>query len=223
MSRFPGTRGGPWPLRALGVATLATLGLLWLAYFSRTPLLARLTGWAAETGRWSRLPVPLGLVTILIYRNRLRRQNLYDTESQATQNRPVPEGTRHLIARTADGTYNDLQDPRMGSARTRFGRNVPLERTFPDNDRLLQPNPRTVSRELLTRETFLPAETLNLLAAAWIQFMLRDWVSHGTSPKDKPWEVPLADDDPWPERPMRILRTQEDPTRTPEVVVMGSS
>jgi Animal haem peroxidase len=216
MSRFPGTRGRPGPLRALGVATLATLGLLWLAYFSRTPLLARLTGWAAETGRWSRLPVPLGLATILIYRNRLRRQNLYDTESQATQNRPVPEGTRHLIARTADGTYNDLQDPRMGSAGTRFGRNVPLERTFPDNDRLLQPNPRTVSRELLTRETFLPAETLNLLAAAWIQFMLRDWVSHGTSPKDKPWEVPLADDDPWPERPMRILRTQEDPTRTPD-------
>jgi Animal haem peroxidase len=218
MSRFHAIRGRHRSLSPLGVATLATLGLSWLAYFSRTPQLARLTDWAAETSRWSRLPVPLGLVTILTYRNRLRRQNLYDTESPATQHRsvPTPQSGRHLIARTANGTHNDLQNPRMGSAGTRFGRNVPLERTYPDYDRLLQPNPRTVSRELLTRENFLPATTLNLLAAAWIQFMLRDWLSHGTSPKDNPWEVPLADDDPWPERPMRIPRTQEDPTRTPE-------
>jgi hypothetical protein len=113
-------------------------------------------------------------------------------------------------ARTADGTYNDLENPRMGSVDTRFGRNVPIDRTHPHNERLMQPNPRTVSRELLTRETFLPAERLK------IQFMLRDWLSHGKSPKDNPWEVPLADDDWWPEKPMRILRTKEDPTRTPE-------
>jgi len=104
----------------------------------------------------------------------------------------------------------------MGSAGTRFGRNVPIESTFPDYDRLMHPNPRTVSRELLTRENFIPAATLNILAAAWIQFMIRDWLSHGKSPKENPWQVPLADDDPWPERPMRILRTREDPTRTPE-------
>jgi hypothetical protein len=193
------------------------LGLLWLARFSRTPLFARLTGWAAATSKWAKLPWPLGLVTILIYRNRLRRENLYDTESAAAKDvLPAPEGSRHLTARTADGTYNDLENPRMGSAGTRFGRNVPIDRTHPDYERLMQPNPRTVSRELLTRETFLPATSLNLLAAAWIQFMLRDWVSHGKSPKDNPWEVSLADQDPWPERPMRILRTQEDPTHTPE-------
>jgi hypothetical protein len=104
----------------------------------------------------------------------------------------------------------------MGSAGTRFGRNVPIDRTHPDSERLMQPNPRTVSRELLTRETFLPASTLNLLAASWIQFMLRDWLSHGPSPKDNPWEVPLQDDDEWPERPMLILRTKEDPNRAPE-------
>jgi len=127
---------------------------------------------------------------------------------------PVPKGARYLTARTADGTYNDLNKPRMGSAGTRFGRNVPLDRTFPD--RVTQPSPRVVSRELLTRETFLPATGLNVLAAAWIQFMLRDWISHGKSPKENPWVVPLAEDDPWPERPMRILRTPEDPTRTPD-------
>jgi len=90
MSRTPETRGQHGRLSPLGVAALATLGLLWLAYLSRTPLLARLTSWAAKTSRWARLPIPLGLATILIYRDRLRQQNLYDTESSAAQHRPVP-------------------------------------------------------------------------------------------------------------------------------------
>src|SRR5215216_6774035 len=212
-TRFPSRVLSPF-----GVAALATLGLLWLALSSRTSLFTRLTSWATRTSGWDRLPLPVAVAAMIGYRNRLRRENLYDTESPAAWDQPVPapEGFRHLTSRTADGTYNDLQNPRMGSARTRFGRNVPIESTYPDYDRLLQPNPRTVSRELLTRETFLPAETLNLLAASWIQFMLRDWVSHGKSPKSNPWEVSLANEDPWPEKPMRILRTRDDPTRTPE-------
>jgi hypothetical protein len=202
-------------LSPLSVAALAVLGVLWLARLSRTPLLERLTGRVASTGGWSELPWPLGLVTILLYRNRLRRENLHDTETAATRNTPVPAAERRLTARTADGSHNDLVSPRMGSTGTRFGRNVPIERTRPDHERLMRPSPRIVSRELLTRETFLPATTLNVLAAAWIQFMLRDWVSHGKSPKENPWEVPLNDDDPWPERPMLIMRTMEDPTRAP--------
>ena len=216
MGRHPERGDRRRTLRPLGVVVLVALGLLWLVRLSRTPLFERLTGWAAATTKWAELPWPLGLLTILLYRNRLRRENLYDTESAAAQDVPVPEDERYLTARTAAGTYNDLENPRMGSAETRFGRNVPLDRTYPDSDRLMRPNPRTVSRELLTRETFQAATSLNLLAAAWIQFMLRDWVSHGTSPKDNPWEVPLADDDSWPERPMRILRTKEDPSRTPQ-------
>ena len=216
MSRFPETRDGSRTLSPLSVVALVVLGLLWLARLSGMSLLERLTGWAAATTKWAKLPWPLGLLTILTYRNRLRRENLYDTESPAPKSVPAPEDTRYLTARTADGTYNDLDIPRMGSAGTRFGRNVAPARTYPDNERLMQPNPRTVSRELLRRRTFIPAESLNLLAAAWIQFMLRDWLSHGPSPKDNPWEVPLQDDDEWPERPMRILRTKEDPTRAPQ-------
>src|ERR687898_2378153 len=216
MSRFPEIRDRSRTLSPLSVVALVVLGLLWWARLSGMSLLERLTGWAAASTKWAKLPWPLGLLTILTYRDRLRRENLYDTESATAKDVPAPEGTRHLTARTADGTYNDLENPRMGSARTRFGRNVPIDRTYPDNQRLMQPNPRTVSRELLTRRTFIPAESLNLLAAAWIQFMLRDWLSHGPSPKDNPWEVPLQDDDEWPERPMRILRTKEDPTRTPQ-------
>ena len=164
---------------------------------------------------WHRLPVPFALISLIGIRNRLRHQNLYDTgppQQISTAEPEVPD--RFRTARTADGTWNDLETPAMGSAGSRFGRNVPLERTFPDRERILRPNPRTVSRELLTREQFVPATTLNVLAAAWLQFMIRDWFSHGKSPQENPWEVPLAEDDPWPEHPMRIMRTRPDPTRT---------
>src|SRR5258706_13797879 len=63
--------------------------------------------------------------------------------------------------------------------------------------------------------TFQPVPILNMLAAAWVQFMIHDWLSHGKNQKENPWEIPLNDNDPWPEHPMRILRTHSDPTRTP--------
>src|SRR5215208_713312 len=104
MSRFPETRDRSKTLSPLSVVALVVLGLLWLARLSRMSLLERLTGWAAATTRWSELPWPLGLLTILTYRNRLRRENLYDTESPVPEGVPAPEGRRHLTARTADGT-----------------------------------------------------------------------------------------------------------------------
>ena len=68
----------------------------------------------------------------------------------------------------------------MGMAGSRFGRNVPIEYTYPEPEpAILSPNPRTVSLELLTRHQFQPATTVNMLAAAWVQFMVRDWFSHG--------------------------------------------
>ena len=54
---------------------------------------------------------------------------------------------------------------------------------------------------------------MNSIAAAWLQFMIHDWFSHGKSPKENPWVVALAADDPWPEPPMQIMRTMPDPTR----------
>jgi hypothetical protein len=72
-----------------------------------------------------------------------------------------------------------------------------------------------VSRKLLTRDTFQPATSLNLLAAAWLQFMVHDWLSHGSNDKANPFQIPLEPDDPWPDRPMTILRTRADPTRSP--------
>jgi hypothetical protein len=129
---------------------------------------------------------------------------------------PVPKDERYLRARTADGTFNDLAQPRMGAAGTRFGRNIPIEYTYPEPEpAILSPSPRTVSCELLTRHSFAPATTLNVLAAAWLQFMIRDWFSHGKSPTENPWKLPLYEGDSWHENPMIILRTRPDPTRPP--------
>lgn len=168
-----------------------------------------------EKAGWSKLPTPVGLLLLVGVRNKLRAKNLYDTEARGPKLVAVPADSRHLVARTADGTYNDLKCPFMGSAGSRFGRNVPLEETWPDSEAdILTPSPRKVSVELLTRKEFTPATTLNLLAAAWLQFEIRDWFSHGKSVKDAPWQVPLAANDTWHENPMQILRTRPDPTRT---------
>jgi hypothetical protein len=102
----------------------------------------------------------------------------------------------------------------MGSAGTRFGRNVPTEFTWPDPEpQIMSPNPRVISRELLTRDTFAPATSLNMLAAAWIQFMTRDWFTHGTGDKDNTWQIQLPSGDDFPQNPMLIPKTIVDPTR----------
>jgi Animal haem peroxidase len=164
---------------------------------------------------WDRLPLPLGALTLIGVRQRLRRKNLYDTGTGVPVPPAPPGDDRHVAARTLDGSYNDLSDPAMGAIGARFGRNVPLDRTWPEPEpRILDPNPRLVSRELLTREQFIPATTLNVLAAAWLQFEVHDWFSHGKNEAENPWQVELGDDDPWYERPMRIPRTRRDPTHT---------
>ena len=165
---------------------------------------------------WDKVPMPLGLLILIGLRNILRQQNLHDTTHEPAINQPAIElmQARYLTERTADGTYNDLGNPAMGMAGSRFGRNVPIEYTFPEPEpAILTPNPRIVSLELLTREKFQPATTVNMLAAAWIQFMVRDWFSHGKSAKENPWQIELRADDPWPEHPMKILRVPADPTR----------
>ena len=164
---------------------------------------------------WWRLPVTLGLLTIRGFRRRYRRKRLHDMRFAIpnTGEPPLPSPPPPRDIRSADGSFNDLQDPQMGRADTRFGRNFPLEEAHADLDRLMKPSPREVSLRLMTRDQFKPATTLNLLAAAWIQFQVHDWFSHGKNVQEKPHEIPLKPDDPWPEKPMKIRRTRPDPTR----------
>lgn len=176
--------------------------------------------WLAQTidrrVGWSKLNTSVGLLVLVGLRNILRQKNLYDTthEPSGAPTHIPPFDTAFLTSRTADGSYNDLGAPAMGMRDTRFGRNVPIEATHPEpRPSLLEPNPRTVSRELLTRNEFIPATTVNLLAATWIQFMVHDWFSHGAGDPKHRWELPLAPDDTWNERPMIILKTLPDTTR----------
>jgi Animal haem peroxidase len=177
------------------------------------PLLDQVAATIDRTVGWPALPWPAGLATLTGLRHILRRENLHDTSTPPAGTAPPPWDERYRTIRTVDGTYNDLDHPLMGSAGTRFGRNVPLQHTVPTA--VLSPSPRRVSRELMTRHEFQPATTLNLLVAAWIQFMVRDWLSHGRSETENPWEVPVDDGDDWHEKPMRIFRTRRDPTRSP--------
>lgn len=166
---------------------------------------------------WHRLPRMLGVFNLLAFRIQLRAENLHDTRTPGAARRrgPVtmaqcPFGGKY---RTADGSYNDLRDPDMGMAGTRFARNVPLEHAFPEPmPKLMEPNPREISRKLMRRDTFKPATTLNLLAAAWIQFQTHDWFAHERD-HDQHHEIPIASGDDWFERPMRVRRTKADPTR----------
>lgn len=162
---------------------------------------------------WYKRPQIFALLKLRQFRETLRHDNLHNTsqipDSGQLPKPPKPADDRHLFARTADGSYNDLETPKMGMAGTRFGRNVPLADAYPDEDKLLTPNPRLLSRRLVTRDEFTPATIVNLLVAAWIQFENQDWMFHGDNQPDNKINIPLDDDDDWPEedRPMEVKRT----------------
>jgi Animal haem peroxidase len=161
--------------------------------------------------------LPRAAAGIRLFRNReeLREKNLIDTEEPPLENSATPPAGDVYNVRTADGTYNDLKCPRMGSAGIRFGRNVPLGESFPDIANLMTPSPRLVSRELLTRTTFQPATILNVIAAAWIQFMVHDWFVHKKGTWTLTHDIPLDDGDDWHERPMRVPKTPADAPKVP--------
>jgi len=166
---------------------------------------------------WHRLPPPLSGMSLYAFRTELREQNLHDTWSPAALGpHPGPWKPAYLTTRTVDGSFNDLGRPDRGMCGMRFGRNVPRRHTYPDSEpSLMEPSPREVSRRLLARDTFRPARSLNVLAAAWIQFQTHDWFSHGgvQRSRDEDLRIPIADDDSWFEKPMRLPRSASDPTR----------
>ncbi|WP_406262387.1 peroxidase [Streptomyces chartreusis] len=185
---------------------------LGLRFVTEEPLRNRVLGRPVEAAfgllnryvPWHRLPVQLSLLNLVFLRRVLRRLSLIDTEPREAPPRaqrvpePVPERLRG--ERSYDGTYNDLSDPRMGAVGSAFGRNLRPDHRPDLHD---TPNPVTVSRRLLYRESFLPATSLNVLAAAWIQFQVHDWVNHRRhKPGERSVEVPLPPGSgPWHNTP----------------------
>ncbi len=165
---------------------------------------------------WYQLPFPLAVINLLALRIDLRWRNLFDTET-APPSTPIPADFDIRRCRTVDGTFNDLSKTWMGMANARFGRNAPLAQTYGEQPpRLYEPNPRVISRELLARREFVPATTVNLFLAAWLQFMVHDWLSHGANDtQNPPLRFPVPEGDDWPTREMTILRTCPDHQRGP--------
>ena len=171
---------------------------------------------------WYRRPLLLGILTLAYMRERLNRHNLKNSYPPGTLTGFVegkltpPPGVQHF--RTADGAWNNLENPKEGAAGTRFLRNVNNSAIRPESgDALMTPNPRELSRIFLTRgETMKEVPFLNLLAAAWIQFQNHDWVNHGEVLYNDLLEIPLAADDPARRRfgqtKMFVGKTQPDPT-----------
>ena len=169
---------------------------------------------------WDKLPTPLGILVLIGVRDVLRKKNLFDTTDPAGGRTPPPvepyDGARSAPGARPTAPTTTSSSPPMGMAGSRFGRNVPIDHTFPETGAdLLTPSPREVSRPADDPERVHRRHRGNALAASWLQFMIRDWFSHGKSPTENPIEIPLAADDPWPAKPMQILRTRPDPTRPP--------
>ena len=109
--------------------------------------------------------------------------------------------------RMADGSYNSMDVPWMGMAGARFGRNVPITETFGETlPRLMEPNPRKISNELLARREFVGVPYLNVLVSSWLQFMVHDWLNHrGGAPDDPVIEIPIEVTDDWNSPPSKAL------------------
>lgn len=187
---------------------------------------------------WHRLRKYIGVLNLYAFREVLREENLHNTRRPGLPSSTGDEGIaenanavqaepfdpKYLYRRHAEGHYNDLADPLMGAAKTRFGRNVPLDAVKKALQQPIDhPSPRVVSNELLARKDFIAAEQLNLLAAAWIQFMTHDWFHHSAPsiPKGPADVIAFNADDDWkpkdgtPPGKMWVRRTPADPTQNP--------
>ena len=202
---------------ALGSVSTALMGFA-------TKLWGTFAGYTSKVWtNWYRRPFLLGILTLAYMREKMNANNLKSTYPKGSlvgfqpEGMEPPEGVKYY--RTADGSWNNLKDPKEGAAGTRLQRNINLNAIKPERgEQLLTPNPREISRHLLTRGNEMKeVPFLNMLAACWIQFQNADWINHGENLLNDIIEIPLADDDParkkfWQTK-MLIPRTQKDPTR----------
>ena len=172
-------------------------------------LLSKTAGFLDRRFGWDRLPRPLGVLTLVGLRHTLRKKNLYDT---GASDAVAPTAGTRGRARSTGATTTSGQ-PAMGMIGQRFGRNVPVAITEPERlPDMLEPNPRLVSRELLTRDEFKPGDDRERPCRRLAPVRGARLAQPRQNDGREPFEVELASDDPWPERPMRIARTRPDPT-----------
>jgi len=132
-----------------------------------------------------------GVWALAKMRDKLSEKNLHEVYNKARAQVDCRNKTRF---RQNDGTCNDLKNTVMGAVNTRFSRNLmdpsSIEKSI-STEKILDPNPLRISRELLARpdkysgdDSYKKAGTINVLAAAWIQFQTHDWFFHGKDIND---------------------------------------
>lgn len=141
---------------------------------------------------WDRMPFVPAMANLATMREHLNNNNLYDSYKQLPKEldgKIVECNERSKIARTDNGTCNNLSEPVMGAKGVAFGRNVPLDEVVKkDQENLFFPNPIDISQNLLERDTFKPVPFLNFLVTSWLQFMNHDWFFHGKNSDKDPYE-----------------------------------
>lgn len=98
------------------------------------------------------------------------------------------------VSRMPDGTGNDLEDPAMGAAGTRFQYNTKPDLRYDIND-----PPLMDAAALLNREEFKALPVMNLLGVGSLQGNVHDWMDHGKHQNGHPdgfWKIPLPEDHP---------------------------
>jgi alpha-dioxygenase len=132
---------------------------------------------------WHQWPEPWGVIPLAIYRDVLEQQNLFPAPGveppalsvyMSQFSNKVPQVP---LTRPDNGYGTDVRYPAAGARGSPFGRNCPaIAKSQRLNDDL-DPPVQEVAQKLLARRTeeeFYPAGMqLNVLAAAWIQAMVR--------------------------------------------------
>ncbi len=223
---LPPTAALPKSTLARAFAAIGTFGGVKLGETLHvlTQLLGREPSSASKWTTWYTHDLLRATLMLARRRERLNNEQLFAAYPKSTgtaffkSKGPLPAWAK--TARTPDGSWNALEEPMAGAAGTRFGFNTdPTKTPAEPLARMLTPNPRLVSRELLTRKDgFKAIPFLNLTAASWIQFMNHDWVSYGDPDVNaEPYRIPLAEEDParrvLHQTHMLVRPTQQDPSR----------
>ena len=129
---------------------------------------------------------PLGLATLVGLRS-----GCASTTSTSTGVPGVDRRSRPARERAPHRT--GLQRP-LAARDGRGGRAVRAQRRrrSRDPERSARRAPRDISEALMDRTRFLPASHLNVLAAAWLQFEVHDWMSHAKEPPIGDWLLDAA-------------------------------
>ncbi|KAK8061975.1 heme peroxidase [Apiospora phragmitis] len=144
---------------------------------------------------WYKLPGFLGAFNLAFLRISLR--TYICTTATPTRRPRAPTATR---SRTSASSARATRTAKLPEA---------------DREELWTPNPRAISEKFMVRKPngFKPATTLNLLAAAWIQFQTHDWFNHENDEEN--WHIPLPEGDKWSGKTMQLPKTKPDATLDP--------